>query len=55
MTTTTVLSEDTATIVGEEAGRFNWGAAIAGALIAGSIGAWRATRLQPASAFAEAP
>lgn len=27
--------------------------ALAGALIAGSIGAWRATRLQPASAFAE--
>jgi putative ABC transport system permease protein len=26
--------------------------ALAGALIAGSIGAWRATRLQPASAFA---
>jgi putative ABC transport system permease protein len=29
--------------------------ALAGALIAGSIGAWRATRLQPASAFAEVP
>ena len=27
--------------------------ALAGALIAGSFGAWRATRLQPASAFAE--
>jgi putative ABC transport system permease protein len=27
--------------------------ALAGALIAGSIGAWRVTRLQPASAFAE--
>lgn len=27
--------------------------ALAGAVIAGSIGAWRATRLQPASAFAE--
>jgi ABC-type lipoprotein release transport system permease subunit len=27
--------------------------ALAGALIAGSIGSWRATRLQPASAFAE--
>jgi ABC-type lipoprotein release transport system permease subunit len=29
------------------------GFALAGALIAGSIGAWRATRLQPTSAFAE--
>jgi len=28
--------------------------ALAGALIAGSVGAWRATRLQPASAFADA-
>jgi ABC-type lipoprotein release transport system permease subunit len=27
--------------------------ALAGALIAGSIGAWRATRLQPADAFAQ--
>ena len=37
MTTTTVLSEDTATIVGEETSRFNWGAAIAGALIATAV------------------
>jgi putative ABC transport system permease protein len=29
--------------------------ALAGALIAGSIGAWRAARLQPARAFAEVP
>jgi putative ABC transport system permease protein len=29
--------------------------ALAGALIAGSIGAWRVTRLRPASAFAEVP
>src|ERR1700722_16154619 len=37
MTTTTVLSEDSATIVGEDAGRFNWGATIAGALIATAV------------------
>jgi hypothetical protein len=37
MTTTTVLSEDTATIVGEEGNRFNWGATIAGALIATAV------------------
>jgi hypothetical protein len=37
MTTTTVLSDDTATIVGDEAGRFNWGATIAGAVIATAV------------------
>ena len=37
MTTTTVLSEDTATIVGDDASRFNWGAAIAGAVIATAV------------------
>jgi ABC-type lipoprotein release transport system permease subunit len=29
--------------------------ALAGALAAGSIGAWRASRLQPTTAFAEVP
>jgi hypothetical protein len=37
MTTTTVLSDDTATIVGDDAGRFNWGATIAGAVIATAV------------------
>jgi len=37
MTTTTVLSEDSATIVGDDTSRFNWGAAIAGALIATAV------------------
>ena len=37
MTTTTVLSEDTATIVGDDTNRFNWGAAIAGAVIATAV------------------
>ena len=37
MTTTTVLSEDTATIVSDDASRFNWGAAIAGAVIATAV------------------
>jgi hypothetical protein len=37
MTTTTVLSDDTATIVGDDSSRFNWGAAIAGALIATAV------------------
>jgi hypothetical protein len=37
MTTTTVLSEDAATIIGEESGRFNWGATIAGAVIATAV------------------
>jgi hypothetical protein len=37
MTTTTVLSEDTATIVGDDVSRFNWGAAIAGAVIATAV------------------
>ena len=34
MTTTTVLSEDSATIVRDNANRFNWGVAIVGAVIA---------------------
>lgn len=37
MTTTTVLSDDTATIVQEDANRFNWGAVVAGALIAATV------------------
>src|SRR5580704_7439395 len=37
MATTTVPGGDTATIVGEESGRFNWGATIAGAVIATAV------------------
>jgi hypothetical protein len=37
MTTTTVLSEDTATIVRDDVSRFNWSAAIAGAVIATAV------------------
>lgn len=37
MTTTTVLSDDTATIVQDEVSRFNWGAVVAGAVIATAI------------------
>ena len=37
MTTTTVLSDDTATIVRDDVSRFNWGAVIAGAVIATAI------------------
>ena len=37
MTTTTVLSEDTATIVRDDAGSFQWGAVVAGSVIATAI------------------
>ena len=37
MTTTTVLSEDTATIVRDEVSRFNWGAVLAGAVVATAV------------------
>lgn len=37
MTTTTVLSEDTATIVREDAGSFNWPAALAGSVVATAL------------------
>ncbi|MEY4966023.1 MAG: hypothetical protein RL274_1606 [Pseudomonadota bacterium] len=37
MTTTTVLSEDTATIVRDDASRFEWGAVVAGAILATAI------------------
>jgi hypothetical protein len=37
MTTTTVLSEDTATIVRDDASRFEWGPVLAGAIVATAI------------------
>jgi hypothetical protein len=37
MTTTTVLSDDTATIVRDEASRFSWGPVVAGAVIAAAV------------------
>jgi hypothetical protein len=37
MTTTTVLSEDTATIVQNEIARFDWGAVLAGAVVATAV------------------
>jgi hypothetical protein len=37
MVTTTVLSEDTATIVREDRSRFDWGAVVAGAVIAAGV------------------
>jgi len=37
MTTTTVLSDDTATIVGDDASRFSWGPVVAGAVIATAV------------------
>jgi hypothetical protein len=37
MTTTTVLSDDTATIVHDDSSRFSWGAVVAGAVIATAV------------------